>query len=81
MKKEFDLRLFLSRALLMLFCLVLSLFIWLFSAWLASPKEAEDYELLSVAAVGSDVEAAKVSDALTGTMAALFRYENDGVTL
>lgn len=81
MKKEFNLRLFLSRALLMFFCLVLSVFIWLFSAWLAAQKEAEECESPSVVSVDCDGESAKLHDALTVADLTLWLYENGGVTL
>lgn len=54
MKKEYNFRLLLSRTLLFLVCLVLSLLLWLASTWLASPEQ-NPLENPSVAFASSDL--------------------------
>jgi len=80
MKKEYDLRLILSRVLLFLVCLVLSLFLWLTSMWLVAPKETRSYENIAVTVSDGDRVINTVSAEFSGTRAELYRYMTEGIT-
>ena len=80
MKKEYNVRLFLSRALLFAVCLLLSLLLWLASMWIAAPKETKVYENITVTLNDGDRVISTVSAEFSGTRAELYRYMTEGVT-
>ena len=80
MKKEYNLHLLLSRALLFLVCLLLSLLLWLTSMWLVAPKETRTYDNISVTVSDSDCAVSTVSAKFSGTRAELYRYMTEGIT-
>lgn len=80
MKKEYNFGLILSRAILFLVCLVLSLLLWITSMWIVAPKETRNYENIAVTVSDGDRAVHTVSAEFSATRAELYRYMTEGIT-
>ena len=80
MKKEYNSGLILSRAVLFLVCLVLSLLLWLTSMWIVAPKETRAYESIAVTVSDGEEVVHTVSAKFSATRAELYRYMTEGIT-